>query len=179
MKLLFDFLPILLFFITYKIKGIYFATAVAIIIACLQVAYSWFKFKRIEKMHLVTLLLIVVLGGATLLLHNELFIKWKPTIINWLFSLSFLGSQIIGSKPLIQRMLANNVNLPNKIWKRLNLSWASFFFIMGVTNLYVVYHYSTDAWVNFKLFGILGLTVIFVLIQAVYLAKHIEERPTE
>lgn len=179
MKLLFDFLPILLFFIAYKISGIYVATAVAIIVSCVQVGFCWYKFRRIEHLLLITLLLIVVLGGATLFLHNTLFFQWKPTIVNWLFAITFLGSQFIGHKPVIQRMLEKNVNLPTSIWRRLNISWALFFLIMGIANLYVVYHYDQDTWVNFKLFGMLGLTVLFVLVQAIYLARHIEEKHHE
>lgn len=176
MKLLFDFLPILLFFIAYKISGIYIATGVAILVSCLQVAFFWHKYRRIEKMHLVTLALIIILGGATLLLHNTLFIKLKPTIINWLFALAFLASQFIGEKPLIQRMLANNVVLSDTIWRRLNLSWIIFFLVMGLANLYVMYNYDENTWVNFKLFGMLGLTVVFVFLQAIFLARHIEEK---
>jgi len=176
MKLLFDFLPILLFFIAYKIKGIAVATTVAIVVSCLQVAFSWYKFRKIERLHLITLILIVVLGGATLFLHNPLFFQWKPTIVNWLFAVTFLGSQFVGDKPVIQRMLETNVKLPDYIWRRLNFSWSMFFLIMGIANLYVVYHYDEDTWVNFKLFGMLGLTVIFVLLQAIYLARHIEDK---
>lgn len=179
MKLLFDFLPILLFFIAYKIGGIYVATAIAIIVSCVQVGFCWYKFRRIERLHLITLLLIVVLGGATLFLHNTLFFQWKPTIVNWLFAITFLGSQFIGHKPVIQRMLEGNVSLPAYIWRRLNISWAIFFLMMGIANLYVVYHYDEDTWVNFKLFGMLGLTVLFVLVQALYLARHIEEKHHE
>jgi intracellular septation protein len=179
MKLLFDFLPILLFFIAYKINGIYVATAVAVIVSCLQVGFCWYKYRRIEHLHLITLLLIIILGGATLFLHNDLFIKWKPTIINWLFAVAFIGSQFIGDKPIIQRMLDSNVSLAPSIWKRLNISWTLFFLAMGIANLYVIYHFDTDTWVNFKLFGMLGLTVIFVLLQAIYLARHIEEKPHE
>ncbi len=179
MKLLFDFLPILLFFLAYKLEGIYVATTVAIVISCLQVAFCWFRFRRVERLHLITLVLIVVLGSATLFLHNDLFIKWKPTVINWLFALTFLISQFVCQKPMIQKMLDGNVKLPAFVWRRLNLSWSIFFFFMGVANLYVVYHYDNDTWVNFKLFGILGLTVLFVMLQAVYLAKHLEEKPAE
>lgn len=177
MKLLFDFLPVLLFFTAYKFYGIFVATGVAIAASILQVAIFWFKNRRIEPMHIITLVLIVTLGGATLLFYNELFIKWKPTAINWAFALVFLGSQLFMSKPLIQKMMEKNVQLPTLIWKRLNLSWAVFFFLMGDANLYVIYHFDTDTWVNFKLFGVLGLTVLFVIIQAIYLTRHIENVP--
>ncbi len=177
MKLLFDFFPIVLFFIAYKYSGIYAATAVAIAATVVQVAYVWLKHRKVEKMHLVTLALIVVFGGATLLLKDEMFIKWKPTVLNWLFGLAFIGSQFIGEKTLVERMMGANVQLKINIWGRLNLSWAIFFFAVGFINLYVVYNFDTDTWVNFKLFGILGLTFAFVIAQALFLARYIEEMP--
>lgn len=177
MKLLFDFLPVLLFFITYKLSNIFIATAVAIATSVAQVTIFWFKNRRIEPMHVITLVLIIILGGATLLFYNELFIKWKPTAINWAFALAFFGSRLFMSKPLIQKMMEKNVQLPTAIWKRLNASWEIFFLIMGTANLYVVYHFDTDTWVNFKLFGVLGLTLLFVIVQAVYLTRHIEHLP--
>jgi intracellular septation protein len=174
MKLLFDFLPILLFFIAYKLYDFYVATAVIIIASTLQVGWIWFRHHRVENMHLVTLVLVIVLGGATLLLHDEVFMKWKPTVVNWLFALAFLGSQFIGNKNILQRMLESQITLdtPN-IWLRLNLMWISFFILMGVINLYVAFNFSTDTWVNFKLFGMMGLTVIFIIAQSIYLAQHI------
>ena len=174
MKLLFDFFPIVLFFIAYKVWGIYVATATVIGASLLQVIAYWLKKRRFETMHLVTLALITVLGGATLLLQNELFIKWKPTAINWAFALVFLGSHFIGSKTIIQRMMQNNIELPSTIWKRLNMSWIGFFSLMGAVNLYVVYHFDTNTWVNFKLFGMLGLTLLFVIIQSIYMTRHVK-----
>lgn len=179
MKLLFDFLPIILFFIAYKAYDIYTATAVAIVASVLQVGALWLRHRRVERMHLVTLALIGVLGGATLFLHNEAFIKWKPTAVNWAFAVAFLGSQFIGRRPLIARMLDGNITLPEAVWRRLNIGWVSFFTAMGVANLYVVYNFSTDFWVNFKLFGMLGLTVAFVIGQAFYLARHLEPEEAE
>ncbi len=175
MKLLFDFFPILLFFLAYKFYGIYTATMVAIVATVLQLAFSWFKNRKVEPMHLITLAFIVILGGATLYLQNELFIKWKPTLINWVFGLVFIGSQFIGERTIIERMMQNNITLPDEIWKRLNLTWAFFFILLGCINLYVVYRFDTDTWVNFKLFGMLGLTLVFVVIQAVYLSRYIPE----
>ncbi len=174
MKLLFDFFPILLFFIAYKVFDIYVATAVAIVASVAQVGWTRWRHGKVENMHLITLALIVVLGGATLFLQDEMFIKWKPTVVNWLFAVVFLGSQFIGKKPILQRMLAQNVTLPADIWSRLNLSWVLFFTVLGIVNLYVVYNFDTDTWVNFKLFGMLGLTVVFILGQAVYLTKHVK-----
>ncbi len=179
MKLLFDFFPIILFFVAYKIYGIYAATVVAIVAALLQVGFSWFKNRKVENMHLVTLVLIVVLGGATLYLQDERFIKWKPTVVNWLFGLAFLGSQLIGKYTFIERMMKENITLPQVIWQRLNLSWVVFFFVLGFANLFVIYNYDTDTWVNFKLFGMLGLTIAFVVLQALVLSKFMPESETE
>ena len=175
MKMFFDFFPIILFFIAYKFQGIYVATMVAIAATFVQVGWVWLRHRRVETMHLVTLGLIVVFGGATLYLHDEQFIKWKPTVINWLFGVAFLASQYIGRKPFIQRMMANNIELPERVWYRLNLSWALFFLFLGGVNLFVIYTFDTDTWVNFKLFGMLGLTFAFVLLQAVFLSRYLPE----
>lgn len=160
MKLLFDFFPIVLFFIVYKFFGIYTATAVAMVASLTQVAFYRLKFQHYEKMHLFSLAIIMVLGGATLFFQNPWFIKWKPTGIYWLSALVFYGSGYIGSKPLIQKMMEANINLTTKIWYRLNLAWTLFFIVMGALNLYVAYHYDTDVWVNFKLFGGVGFTLL-------------------
>ncbi len=174
MKLLYDFFPIIIFFVVFKLYGIYAATASAIIVSLIQVCFYWLKYRRFEKMQVTTLVLIVILGGATLIFHNPMFIKWKVSVINWLFAAAFLGSQWIGRKNLVQRMLEEKISLPTKVWFRLNMFWVIYFFILGVVNLYVVYHFSTNIWVNFKLFGILGLTLVFVILQAFYLAKHLK-----
>jgi len=179
MKLLFDFFPILLFFAAFKLYDIFVATAVAIVATFLQVGYSWLKRRKIEPMHLVTLGIIVVFGGLTLYLQDEMFIKWKPTVINWLFGIAFLASQWIGEKPLIQRMMAANLELPAAVWRRLNLGWTLFFLVLGGVNLFVVYSFDTATWVNFKLFGILGLTLVFVIVQSVYLTRYLGDAPTE
>lgn len=179
MKLLFDFFPIVLFFIVYKTCDIYTATAVAMAASISQVVFYRLKFQHYDKLHLISLAIIVFLGGATLFFHNPLFIKWKPTGIYWLSALVFFGSSFIGSKPLIQKMMEANVQLSRKIWHRLNVAWSLFFIVMGGLNLYVAYYYNTDAWVNFKLFGGVGLTLLFVLIQAFYLTKHMDEKGLE
>lgn len=174
MKLLFDLFPVLLFFLAYKLYGIYIATAAAIAAAFLQVAVFWWKHRRFETMHLVTLVLIAVLGGATLWLQNEEFIKWKPSLVNWLFAAAIFGSQFIGKKPLVERMMGNAIRLPETVWRRLNLVWSLFFLLLGLLNVYVMYHYDTDTWVNFKLFGMMGLTLLFMIAQAFYLARHVQ-----
>ena len=174
MKLLYDFFPIIIFFIVFKIWGIYAATASAIGVSLLQVIVYYIQHKRFEKMQVITLLLITVLGGATLIFHDPMFIKWKVSVINWIFGLVFLGSQFVGKKNLVQRMLDSKISLPNKVWRTLNLAWVIYFIVLGCVNIYVVYHFSTNAWVNFKLFGVLGLTFIFVIIQGFYLSKHLK-----
>jgi len=174
MKILFDFLPILLFFIAYKIYDIYVATAVIIVASIAQVGLFWLKHHRVEKMHLITLVLVVILGGATIFLHNPLFIYWKPTIVNWLFALVFLGSQFIGQKNVLQRMLEEQITLTSQnVWLRLNMAWVAFFIVMGAVNLYVAFNFEENTWVNFKLFGMMGLTIVFVIGQSLYLAQYI------
>ncbi|MCW8883842.1 MAG: septation protein A [Motiliproteus sp.] len=180
MKLLFDFLPIAIFFGVYKYTGdIIMATAVLIPATILQMAYTWFRTHKIEKMHLVTLGLVIVLGGATIAFQDKTFIQWKPTVVNWLFGVAFLISQYVGQKPLVQRMMEANIELPDPIWHRLSWAWVGFFIVMGILNLAVAYTMSEEAWVNFKLFGMLGLTLIFVVLQGVYLTKHIKEPAEE
>ncbi|OQX05469.1 MAG: septation protein A [Desulfobulbaceae bacterium A2] len=179
MKLLVDFFPILLFFIAFKLAGIYVATAVAIAAGCAQVGFFWWKKRQVESMHLVTLAVIIVFGGLTLYLQNELFIKWKPTVINWLFGLVFLASQLFGGKTMIERMLGANLSLPARIWRRLNLGWGLFFLLLGGINLFVLYSFDTATWVNFKLFGLLGLTLLFVVLQSLYLSRHLTPPATE
>jgi intracellular septation protein len=138
----------------------------------------WVKHRRFENMHLVTLGLVAVLGGATLWLQDEAFIKWKPTVVNWLFAGVFLGSQFIGHSPIVKRMMGSAIELPEAIWRRLNLAWSGFFVALGFTNLYVIYNFDTDTWVNFKLFGMMGLTLAFVLAQAFWLARHMKPEET-
>ena len=175
MKQLLEFIPIILFFITYKIYDIYTATAVIIVATIIQVGYTWFKFKKVEPMQWITLGLIIVMGGATIYLQNEQFIKWKLTIIEWLFGLAFLGSQLFGKKPFVERMMGANLELPANIWKRLNLMWAAFFISVGFINIYVLQNYNTDDWVTFKTFGVPGLMIIFIIFQMLLIYKHIPE----
>jgi len=179
MKFMFDFFPVLLFFIAYKAYDIYTATAVLIIACFVQTVGHWAIHRKFEKSHLITLVLVSLFGGATLLLQDEMFIKWKPSVINWLFGVVFIGSQFIGEKNLIQRMLGAQLDLPQAIWRNLNSAWAIFFIALGFVNLYVVYNFDTDTWVDFKMFGLMGLTLGFMLLQGLYLAKHIKEIPAK
>jgi intracellular septation protein len=176
MKLLFDFFPIVLFFIFFKLSGIYVATTITIIASVLQVLICWIKDKKVENTYKITLAFVVVLGGATLLFHNPVFIKWKPTVVYWVSAIALIVSHIFSKKSgehnLMKRLMGKNMMLPMLIWTRINFSWALFLFLMGSMNLYIAYYYDTDTWVNFKFFGGLGLTALFVFIQAIYLSRY-------
>lgn len=174
MKFLFDLFPILLFFLAYKLYDIYTATAVAIAAAFLQITLFWLRNRRFENMHLVTLGILVVFGGLTLYLKDPIFIMWKPTIVNWLFGAVFLGSQFIGQRPLVERMMSHAITVPGPVWGKLNWAWVVFFVSMGALNLYVAYNFSENTWVNFKLFGMMGLTIAFVFLQAIYLSRYMQ-----
>jgi intracellular septation protein len=172
MKLLYDFFPVLVFFIAYKLFGIYIGTGALIVASFIQLAYLWLRYKKVEPMHIVGFVLVLIFGGATLLLHDVMFLKWKVSIINWLFGAVCFFSQWFSKKSIIQRLMEANIELPAKVWIGLNYMWAWFFIIMGTINIYIAYHYSTNAWVNFKVFGMLGLTVVFIIIQTIYLYRH-------
>lgn len=175
MKLLLDFLPIIIFFVVYKATNdIIIATAVLIPATLLQMLYTWIKTHTIEKMQLVTLVLVVLLGGATVLFEDKTFIQWKPTVVNWLFAAAFLLSQFIGQKTIVERLMGSSISLPAFAWKNLNIAWVVFFAVMGIVNLYVAKTFSEEIWVNFKLFGMLGMTLVFVLAQGIYLSRHIQ-----
>lgn len=177
--MLIDFLPVALFFIVYKTVDIYSATAVLIIASAIQTVGVRLWKGKFEQSHVITLVLVAAFGGLTLLLHDEMFIKWKPSVINWLFAAVFLGSMWIGKQPIIQRMLGGQVELPQSVWTKLNVAWAAFFTFLGFLNLYVIYNYDTDTWVNFKLFGLMGLTIIFIIGQSLYMAKYIQPHESD
>jgi intracellular septation protein len=179
MKFLFDLFPVIVFFVAYKFQGIYFATGIAIAATVAQIAWVWLKHRKVDAMLWVSLGVIAVFGGATLLLQDETFIKWKPTVLYWLFAAVFVLSPLLFKKNLIRAMMRNQVALPEPVWDKLTLSWVAFFAFMGLANLYVAYNYTTDAWVNFKLFGGMGLMLAFVLLQAVMLAKYVEQKETD
>jgi intracellular septation protein len=175
MRALIEFFPVLLFFGVYKFYDIYIATGVLIAATLVQMLLFWRIYRKIESMQWITLLLIVVFGGATLYLKDEQFIKWKLTIIECLFGSAFLVTQFIGEKTFIERMFGAQLELPAVLWKRLNLSWALFFYSIGALNIYVIGHFSTDDWVSFKTFGVPGLMIIFTVIQMAFIYKHIPE----
>lgn len=178
MKFLFDFFPILLFFAAYHLEGIYVATAVAMIASMVQIAAGWLLWRKLERMHWISALLIMLFGGMTLILQNPLFIMWKPTIVNWLFALVFLGSAFVGEKPLVQRMMEHVIQVPRTIWHRVNLAWVGFFLFSGAANIWVAYQFPEAVWVNFKLFGLMGMTFVFMILQGLYLGLY-AERPAE
>lgn len=178
MKFLFDFFPILLFFAAYHLEGIYVATAVAMIASMVQIAAGWLLWRKLERMHWISALLIMLFGGMTLILQNPLFIMWKPTIVNWLFALVFLGSAFVGEKPLVQRMMEHVIQVPRTIWYRVNWAWVGFFLFSGAANIWVAYQFPEAVWVNFKLFGLMGMTFVFMILQGLYLGLY-AERPAE
>jgi intracellular septation protein len=172
MKFLVDFFPILLFFLAYQAWDIYVATAVAIGASGVQVGWQWLRHRKVDRMQWITLGLLVAFGGLTLILRDPLFIKWKPTVVNWLFAVAFLISAYVGEKSLLERMMGSAVVMPAAAWRRLNWAWIGFFVALGALNLYVAFAFAEDIWVKFKLFGMVGLTLLFVFAQAPYLAKH-------
>jgi intracellular septation protein len=178
-NMLIDFIPVILFLIAFKMYGIYVATTVGIVATALQVVVTKLVRKKFDNQQLVTLAVFVVFGGMTLYFHNPIFVKWKPTIVFWVFGIAFLLSQFIGDKPIAQRMLEKvlegNASLPNRIWYRLNVAWAAFFLILGALNLYVAYNFDTDVWVNFKVYGIMGILLIFSFVQAIFLSRFLAE----
>lgn len=183
MKFLFDFFPIIAFFIAFYIpedreQGIYIATYTIIIATTIQIILYWLLYKKFEKMHLITFAVVLVFGGLTIYLNDENFIKWKPTIVNWCFSLAFIGSHFIGEKTLIERMLTmaeSKLELPTPVWRNLNISWALFFIFMGFVNLYVAFNYSTEFWVNFKAWGMTLLNLSFMIGMGIYLYKYLKD----
>lgn len=174
MKLLLDFFPIILFFVAFKVWGIYAATAVAIVATIAQIA--WFRYTngKVDPMQWVSLGVIVVFGGATILLQNENFIKWKPTVLYWLMGGALLVGQFIFRKNLLKSLMGAQMSLPESAWSVLNWSWTGFFAVMGVINLWVAFSFDTDTWVSFKLFGGLGLMALFVVAQAFYLSRFMK-----
>lgn len=209
MKLLLDFLPILLFFGTFKyaeghkdwaaafatqhfgwmVAGgtvgpaeapVMLATLVVIVASLAQVVFLKLRGRKIDLMLWISLALVVVLGGLTVWLKSETFIKWKPTGLYWAMALSFLVSQWVFGRNLLKLMLGEQIQLPEGVWQRLSWAWVGFFAGMGVLNLWVAYHFSTDAWVNFKLFGGIGLMLVFTLAQGLYISRHLpEESPKD
>jgi intracellular septation protein len=175
MQLLADYFPLLLFFVAFKLADIYVATAVAIAASVAQIAYFRWRRGRIEVVHWLSLVIIATFGGATLLLHDETFIKWKPTVLYWLFGSILAVGRLAFGKNLIASLL-KDLTLPDAIWARITWSWVVFFAVMGAANLYIAFHFSTDTWINFKVWGGIGLVLLFALGQAFALARYLPER---
>ena len=204
MKFLFDMFPVILFFGVFKwgeghtdaaqsmvgqylsglVSGgnvgpeqapILLATAVAIIATIAQIVYLLVRGKKVDAMLWVSLAIIVVFGGATIYFHNEAFIKWKPTVLYWVFAIVLVGAQLFMNKNLIRLMMKAQIDLPDAVWTRLNMAWAAFFAAMGVINLYIAFNFPTSTWVNFKLFGFMGLMIAFVVAQTMFLSKYIKD----
>lgn len=176
MKFLFDLFPILLFFIAYKFGGIYIATAVSIVASIVQIGYLLIRHKKVDTAMWISLGIVIVLGGATLVSHDDTFIKWKPTALYWLFAIALLVSPLLFKKNIIRSMLSEQITLPEAVWRKLNLSWAIFFIVMGLVNRYVALTYSTDVWVNFKLFGSTAMMFIFIIGQGIILNKYLDNK---
>ena len=174
MKLLLDFFPIIVFFAAFKLFDIYVATGVAIAATVAQIAYLRYSTGKVEPMQWLSLGVIVLFGGATLLAHNETFIKWKPTVLYWLMGGALFVGQLVFRRNLLKTLMGAQMALPESAWRVMNWSWMAFFAVMGVVNLWVAFNFDTDTWVNFKLFGGLGLMVAFVLAQAVYLSRFMK-----
>lgn len=173
MKVLLDFLALILFFaVYYTTHNIFAATVVAIIAGIFQAAFVYWKTKKLDTMQLASLGLIVVFGGATLIFRNAIFIQWKPTILYWLIA-AFVLFGLISKKNVLQLLMGKELQLPEKVWKNLAIAWCVFFFLMGVINLFVAYTFSEQTWVSYKVFGAMGLMIVFIIGQVVYMAKFL------
>lgn len=172
MKALINFFPVILFFVVYKFCDIYYATAVMIVASLLQALFYLVKNRKLDLPCIITLIVVTLLGSITLIMRNDLFIKWKPTVVFLSFAILLASAQFIWKKNPMAALMGNNISLPENVWNKINLSWILFFILMGTVNLYIIYTYNTDVWVNFKMFGVLGSTLIFTIIQAIYIAKH-------
>jgi len=174
MQLIADYFPLLLFFIAFKWQGIYVATAVAMVASVAQIAWLRWKRGRVAPVHWLSLAIIVIFGGATLILHDEVFIKWKPTVLYGLFGTTLAVGRLGFGRNLIAFVM-QGVTLPEAIWARVTWSWVAFFAFMGVANWYVAFNYPTDTWVNFKVWGGIGLFLTFALLQGLFLSRHLTE----
>jgi len=180
MQALIDFLPVIAFVTTYWVTGD-MSVAIMVIMGAmaLQILATWLLKRELNRMLLASAGLVFVLGGISLYLDNPLFFKWKPTGLYWIFALAFLGSQFIGEHPFVKRMMLavskDEIQLPDKIWRKLNLAWVGFFIFAGTANIYVAYRYEEAVWVNFKLFGLFGITFVFLVLQTLWLSRYITE----
>lgn len=178
MKFLFDLFPVILFFIAFKFFGIFAATAVAMAATIAQIIYVKLRHGTVDKMLMMSGVIITIFGGATLLLKDPQFIQWKPTILYWIFTAGLLVSQFLFNKNPIRSLMEKQISLPDMIWAKMNIAWALLFLGLGFLNLYVAYNFSQDIWVDFKLFGITGIMFLFIILQTVFISKYIpKEEP--
>lgn len=175
MQLLLDFFPILAFFAAYQLAGVFVATGVIIVAVLAVTAYQWYRHRKLNPMTLVTAAVVLIFGSLTLVLHDEMFIKWKVTVVYWLLATVLFVGQFVGGQSLIRRMLGSTVQLPDAVWTQLNLVYVGFFIFLGALNLYVVYHFSTDIWVKFKFIGLTALLLVFAVAQSLWLAPKMIE----
>ena len=175
-KLLFDFFPVIVFFAAFKVSDIFVATAVAIATTVVQIGWMLARGRKVTNMQWMSLVIIVLFGGATLILRDETFIKWKPSVLYWLAGVVFLGGLAMKTN-LVKAVMGEGISLPERIWTRLCIAWGVFFLFKGTLNLWVAYNFSTETWVNFKLFGSLGLMIAFVIAQALWLSKYVQDEP--
>lgn len=179
MVLFYEIFPVLLFFLAFKFYDIYVATIIGIVTTLIQVLIGGFWQKKWDKKQIITLGVFVFFGGLTLYFHDPIFVKWKPTVIFWIFSIVILGSQLFTQKPLMQRLMENVLQdkgeVPKRVWRRLNVIWAGFFIMMGAINLFIAYNYSNEAWVNFKFYGITAALLVLSVFQALYLTRYMSE----
>ena len=178
MKQLIDFIPLIAFFTAYKTVDIYMATKVLMVVTSIQYGIYYLKDRKLENAQIITLVAVFLFGSLTLFMHDETFLKWKAPIVNWIFALTFLGSHFFGKDNIIKRMMGHAVNLPEPVWTKLNYSWVVFFIISGAANLYVAFTFH-EIWVDFKVFGSLGMTLVFLVGQTLYLSRHIIEEDEE
>ena len=175
MHFLADYFPLILFFVAFKLSGIYVATAVAIVASVIQIAYFRWHKGRVATIHWLSLAIIVVFGGATLLLHDETFIKWKPTVLYWLFAATLLIGRVVFGRNLISALL-KDLTLPDPVWARITWGWVAFLVGMGALNLYVAANFTTDTWVNFKVWGGIGLFMLAAVCTVASVARYLPEQ---
>jgi intracellular septation protein len=176
MQLLFDFLPVIAFFVAYQpTHNIFLATGVLIVAVIVQTAVQWVRHRKVSSMALTSAVLVLVFGGLTLAVHDKAFIQWKVTVVNWLFAGAFLVANFFGERPLTERIMGESVTLERAMWRRLSWAWVAFFVALGAINLYVARNFPEEVWVNFKLFGMLGLTIVFALAQGFWLATKAQQ----
>jgi intracellular septation protein len=178
MKQLLDFIPLIVFFALYKMSDIYIATGALIAATAVQIALTYFIYKKVEKIQLVTFAIVAVFGGMTLAFHNDAFIKWKVTIVYAFFAIGLVISHLIG-KSVIKGMLGKEIDLPDHVWSKINWAWVLFFTACSLVNIYVAFNLPQAVWVNFKVFGLLAATFAFTLITGVYIYKHVPKDDSE